>query len=166
MSITVNKNHTDSAVSGVTSLSLDIPVLNHGEDFGISGASKNELILTNNTSPIDRPEVVRYSLSEIPNIYKGTNIDPNLFVNSKRGVSLLIQVSGVWSKVDSVTGIESALPYKAWKVIQVPMDAIYTADNVAEIFARLDAFQFDTGVVTSARLGRMLRGSLRPNDLS
>lgn len=166
MSKVVNLNHTDSAVSGVSSLSLPISVLNYGADFGVQDGNGAELHLVNNTSPIDCPETIRYAVSDVQNIYKGTTIDPNLFMDTKRGVSLLVQLNQVYNVTDSaVPAYNRVLPIKAHMVLQIPVDQVVTADMVQALVGRLCSCLFDTGSASSARIGRLLRGSLRPSDL-
>lgn len=166
MARVVNLNHTDTAVSGVSSLSLPISVLNNGADWGKKSGGSEELILVNNTSPIDCPETIRLAITDVPNIYKGFAIDPNLFMDQKRGVSLLSQLTQVYTVTDvDVPGWQRVLPIKAHIVLQIPVDQSITADMVKAVVGRLAATLFDTGVVTSGRLGRMLRGSLQPSDL-
>lgn len=166
MSKLVNLNHTDTAVGGVGSLSLPISVLNYAADFGVQDGSGAELHLINNTSPIDCPETVRYAITDVANIYKGTAIDPNLFMDTKRGVSLLVQLNQVYTVTDAaVPAYTRVLPIKAHMVLQLPVDQVLTADMVKDIVGRLNSCLFDTGVVTSARISRLLRGSLRPSDL-
>jgi len=166
MSRVLNVNHTDSTVSGVSSLSLPISVLNYAADWGVKDGTQNDLILVNNTSPVDRMERIRYSVSDISNIYNGSNIDPNLFMDTKRGVSLLAQLNGVYTITDSVnTSYERVAPIQAHLVLKLPVDAVITPNTLLSLVGRLCSTLFDTGVTTSARLGRMVRGSLRPSDL-
>lgn len=166
MSRQINFNHSDSAVGGVSSLTLPISVLNYAADWGVKDGVKGETWLVNNTSPIDRPERIRLAVASVPDIYAGTGIDPNLFMDSKRGVSLVCQLTEVATVTDTVnTSFERVSPISAHIVLKLPVDAVLTADQVKAIVGRLCSTMFDTGVVTSARLGRMLRGSLLPSDL-
>lgn len=166
MSKTVSYNRTDTAVAGVPSLNLPVAVLNYKADFSMVQASPSELVLTNLTSPIDRPETIRYSVNAIKDIYKGTGIDPTSYSASRRGVSLLAQLTDRWTVADTVdTTYNVTLPVQAHMVLKLPADAVITPDMVKLLVGRLCDTLFNTGLITSERLNAMLRGSLLPADL-
>lgn len=167
MAKVVNLNHVDTAVEGVATLALPISVLNYHEDFAVKSEVGSTLVLTNNTSPIDRPETIRYAVADVANVYKNTGVDPGYTLESKRGISLLAQLRAFYTVTDAaVPGYEKVLPVKAHLVLEIPCDAVITTDMALAIIGRLASTVLDTGVLTSSRLAKMLRGSLRPSDLS
>jgi len=159
-------NRTDTPVSGVTSLSIPIGVLNFGADWAVRSELPGEVILTNLTSPIDRPEKFRFAMSDIKDIYRNTGIDSTLYAPSKRGSSVLCQLIDTWTVVDSADpSYEVALPVEGHIVMKIPANELVTADMVIAFIGRLIDGLFNTGVTDGNRLKAMLRGSLLPTDM-
>lgn len=167
MSTVVNFGHTDTPVDGVTALTLDRAILNYDADFRVkSNDAGKEVVLTNLTSPIDRPEKIRISFSEITNVYNGSGVDPSVSAPTKRGVSLLIQLTNVMSVSDSVDpDYRIDLPLSAHLVVKVPSSEHVTGAVIEDLIGRLLSGLFDTGSTSTARLESILRGSLLPSDL-
>lgn len=159
--------YTDTAVSGVTSLTLPRSVLNIGSDFRVkSDIAGKEIVLTNITSPSDRPEKIRIAYSEIPNIYTGSGIEPSLTAPTKRGVSVLIQETNVISVTDSADpAYRIDLPVSYHLVVKVPSSEYITGSDILTGVGRLLSGLFDTGVTTTSRLESIIRGSLVPTEL-
>lgn len=159
-------NRTDTSVSGVTSLSLPMAVLNYGADFKVKVDDPSEAIITNLTSPIDKPERFRYALTDVKDIYKNADIDSNLYAVSKRGISLLCQLTDTWTITDSTDATyESDLPVSGHIVLKIPSNQLLTSTMVKDFIGRLVAGLFATGVVDTTRLQSLLRGSLIPSDM-
>lgn len=166
MAKSVNKNYTDTPVSGVTSLSLPISVVNFGKDFRVKVNEPQEVIITNLTSPIDRPEKFRFAMSDIKDIYKNSGIDPNLFSPSKRGVSVLVQLTDTYTVTDSADPThEVALPLEAHLVLKVPANEAVTTQMIVDFIGRLASGFFETGAVNPNRVKSLCRGSLLPADM-
>lgn len=163
----ISKGYTDTAVSGVPSLTYPRAVLNIAKDFRVkTNNSGKEVILTNITSPVDRPENIRIAYTDVANIYGGTSIEPSVLAPTKRGVSVLAQVTDVMSVTDDTNSdFRIDLPLSAHLVIKVPASEYVTADVVHTLVGRLLSSLFDTGVTTNARLDAILRGSLVPSEL-
>lgn len=88
MSKTVSFGYADSPISGVTSLNFSRGLLNFGADFDVVNDKGSELILTNITTPRDKPEKVRLAYSVVPDVYANSGIAPGA-----QATSLEAQVS-------------------------------------------------------------------------
>lgn len=166
MSRVVSKNYTDTPISGVTTLTLPRGKVNYGADFRVKSEEPNEVLLTNMTSPIGFPENFRIGISEVANVYKGSNIDPAFCPPSKKGLSLLVQLTEMWKVTDTTDpSYEVCLPVSAHIVIKVPNNEAILASDVNALIGRLISGAFETGSENNDRLQAMLRGSLLPKDL-
>lgn len=166
MAKSVVKNYTDTPISGVTSLTLPMSVVNFGKDFRVKSDEPGEAILTNLTSPIDRPERFRFAMSDIKDIYKNSGIDANLYSPSRRGVSVLVQLTDTYTVSDSTdTKYDVALPMEAHLVIKVPSNELITSQMIQDFVGRLTNGLFESGVVNTDRIKSLFRGSLIPTDM-
>lgn len=167
MAKVVSLGHSDTPIEGVTALTFPRAILNIEKDFRIkSNDAGKEIVLTNLTSPIDRPEKIRIAYSEIANIYSGTGIDPAMSAPSKKGVSLLIQVTNVMSVTDDTDpSYRIDQPFSAHLVLKLPSSEYLTGAVVQEQIGRLLSSCFDSGSLSTTRLEALLRGSLVPSDL-
>lgn len=166
MTKSLAQNHTDTAVSGVTSLNLPISVLNYAADFRVKSDEPGEAIITNLTSPIDCPEQLRFCMSDVKDIYKSSGIDASLWAPSKRGVTILTQLTDVWTVTDSTdSSYRVDLPIEGHLVLKIPANELVTADMIKAFAGRVCSGLFNTGVIDSDRLKSMIRGSLLPKDL-
>jgi len=166
MSKTVSTNYTDTAISGVTSLTFPRGLVNFGADWKVKEQEPTEAIVTNLTSPLSFPEKMRFCSSEVADVYKGAGIDPSLYAPSRRGVSILSQVTEVWTVNDSTDATyQVALPVSAHLVIKVPNNENITPAMVQTLVGRLISGLFETGKTETTRLAALLRGSLIPSDL-
>lgn len=166
MAKTVSVNHTDTAIQGVTSLDLARGLVNYGADWKVKQNEPNEIVLTNLTSPITYPERFRVGTSEVSDVYKGSGIDAGLYAPTRRGVSVLCQLTEVWKVADSVDATyEVALPITGHIVLKVPSNESITPAMIESFLGRLVSGLYETGSKTTTRLASILRGSLKPADL-
>lgn len=163
----IKNGYTDTPISGVTSLAFARGLLNIAKDYRVkSNNNGKELILTNLTSPLDRPENIRLAYSEIANVYAGTGIEPSVASPTKKGVSLLAQITDVLSVTDTTDAdFRIDYPMSAHLVLKVPSAEYVTADVVLALIGRLLSVLHDTGSITPARLNALMRGSLVPSEL-
>lgn len=120
MAKTVNVGYTDTPIGGVSSLNFARGLINYGADFRRKLQNASELVMTNLTSPVDRPEKFRLSYSDVANIYSGTDIDASVYAPSKKGVSVLCQLTEVFSVTDSVDAtFRVDLPISALSLIHI-----------------------------------------------
>ena len=159
--------YTDTAVEGVSALTFPRAVLNIGTDFRVkSDQPGKEVVLTNITSPVDRPEKIRVAYTDIANVYLGTGIESSLLAPTKRGVSVLVQATEILSVTDDTDpDYRIDLPVSYHLVIKVPASEHINAADVQTGIGRLLSGLFDTGVATTSRLESILRGSLVPTEL-
>lgn len=162
-----NYGFTDTPVEGVASLAFPRAVLNIGADFRVKANQPGkEVVLTNITSPVDRPEKIRIAYSDISNVYNGTDVDTSVYAPTKRGVSILAQITETLSVSDSVDpDFRVDLPISYHLVIKVPASEYIAAADIEAGLGRLLSSLFDTGVTTTTRLEAILRGSLVPTGL-
>jgi len=167
MAKVISRGYTDTPVTGVSSLTFPRAILNFEKDFRVkSNNNGKEVVLTNITSPIDRPENIRVAHTDIANIYGGTSVEPSVLAPTKRGVSVLAQVTEVLSVSDDTNSdFRIDLPVSAHLVIKVPNSEYITAEVVQTLVGRLLSSLFDTGVTTTSRLDAILRGSLVPKGM-
>lgn len=146
--------------------SLSIPDLDYTVDFTPKSTKDGVAIITNVTSPLDRPENIRFAYSEIANVYEGTKVDPGYLGTSKRGVSLLCQVTDIYSLTDDTdTAYRVDLPVSAHIVLRLPACEYITPDMAKALVVRTVSSMFGTGQVSSARIAALLRGSLLPSGM-
>lgn len=159
--------YTDTAISGVTELDFPRGLLNFEEDFRIKTVMNGkEVVVTNITSPSDRPENLRMSYSEVANVYTGTGVEPSVFASTRKGVSILVQVTEIWSVTDDADAdYRIDLPVSAHLVLKIPYSEYVTGARLQTLVGRLVSGLFDTGVTTTTRLEAILRGSLTPSGL-
>lgn len=162
MTISVNTNRTDS--TGGAAKSLVLPLINYGVDYAKIVDIAGEAIITNLTSPTDRPNTMRFSTSAIADIYKNSGITPEFKSPSKKGFSLLVQSKSIYTttnsddvsyRVDSPIGVHI--------VVKAPSDANITAAMLEAEVARAVRGFYETGA--ALRLSAMARGSLLPTDI-
>lgn len=167
MSKSKSTGYVDTAISGVTALDLPRGLLNFAADFRVKSSSPGkEVVLTNISSPVDRPEKIRIAYSEIPNVYSGTGIESSVSSPTKRGTSILVQLTEVQSVTDSTDAeFRVDLPISAHLVIKVPASEFLTAGDVEVVVGRLVSALYDTGVTSTTRLASILRGVLQPSDV-
>jgi hypothetical protein len=166
MTKVITNGYTDTPISGVSSLTFSRGLVNIAQDFRVKSNTAKEVILTNITSPIDKPENIRLAYSDVANVYSGTNIEPTVFAPSKRGTSVLVQVTDVLSITDSTDAdYKIDLPLSFHLVVKVPNSEYITADVVKTGVGRLLSGLFDTGSTSNSRLEAILRGSLVPSEL-
>lgn len=162
----INVGYTDTPISGVTSLAFARGLVNYGANFRKKSDTPNEVVLTNLTSPVDRPERFRLSSSDVANVYTGTDIDVSVYAPSKKGVSVLCQLSEVISVTDDTdASYRVDLPISAHIVLKVPASEFLTSAMIQTFLGRLVSGVYDTGSLTTSRLDAILRGSLSPGDL-
>lgn len=158
---------TDTPIEGVTELDFPRGLLNFTKDFRVKSSQPgSEVVLTNITSPVDRPEKFRIAYSDIANIYGGTGIEPSVIAPTKRGVSMLVQLTETMTVTDDTDpDYRIDLPVSYHLVVKVPASEFISGTDIQQGIGRLLSGLFDTGSVTLTRLESILRGSLVPTEL-
>lgn len=162
----VSFGYTDTPISGVTSLNFPRGLVNYKSDFGIVVDKPGELILTNLSSPMDRPEKIRLAWTAVSDIYANTGISDNVKAPSQKGVSVLVQLTQVASITDTEDpDFRVDEPISVHMVLKIPSVEQITAEHVLTAVGRLVSGLFETGSALDSRLRKLLRGSLKPSDL-
>lgn len=168
MSKTVSTGYTDTTLSPDTSASLTLlrgPV-NTGIDFAVQSNKPGEVVLVNITSPADRVEKFRFGFTDVADIYKGSGIDPAYYGPSRKGVSVVVQLTEVQRISDSIdVKYNVDLPISCHLVIKVPSNEFITAAVVETAIKRMLSGLYPKGATTLTRLTSLLRGSLVPPEL-
>lgn len=163
--MSIDKGYQDTPITGVPDLNYKRGSVNFGADFNVIVDEPDEVILTNITSPLDRPEKFRFGYSQIKDIYRNTDIHPNVQAPSKRGVSVLVQLTNTVSKIETTTNSRVDLPMSTHMVLKFPASVEITSQLVEEHIGRLLSGLYETGSVSQDRLKSMMRGSLLPKDI-
>lgn len=163
----VSTGYTDTPIAGNPVLTFPRGSLNFGPDFRVKANNAGkEIILTNITSPVDRPEKIRIGYSEVANVFSGSGVEPSVSAPTKRGTQILAQITEVISVTDDTDpDYRIDLPVSYHLVIKVPTSEYISGSIVATGLGRLLSSLFDTGVMTTTRLEAILRGALVPSEL-
>jgi len=160
--------NTDTATSPVTGARADIaPVpTNYAADWRVVSEKPGEVIVTNITAPVTKPETLRFAWSSVADVFKGSPLMASgveLAGDSKAGVSILVQLNTVG--YDS--GATAALfPVSANLVLKIPCGPAPTAADVLVLIKRLLGHLYGTKDTTIAtRMDSLLRGVLTPVEL-
>jgi hypothetical protein len=165
MAKTTSFGYTDTA-DGTSTRAFTRANLNWPVDFVPLEKSDMKFQGANKTSPLDQLEVIRVQASEISDVYKGTTIDPSAYAGSRKGLSIVAQVNDILRVTDAaVPDYQVDLPISCHLVIKVPQSSMITADQVMSVVGRALAALFDSNMITSARIGNLLRGAMTPSGL-
>jgi hypothetical protein len=158
---------TDTAISGVSTLTLTRGLPNFGADWRIQeGGSLDELTLVNLNSPVAYPEMIHFKVEQIKNVYQSRGISNTLQYPDTRGVRVVIRHSGIGTVTDSVdTTYLCAVPWSITSTITIGNHPAVTASNIHSILARHVSDFFETGSATTDRIASLIRGALKPTDV-
>lgn len=167
MSKVISTGVTDTPpTSGEKTQSLTVPNINWIADYAVTVDDAGKGELTNLTTPINQKETVVFGISNVPDIYKNTGIDPSHFSQVKQGVSLLVQVNETVRVTDTDSpDFEIDLPISAHVVLKVPTSQYITAELCQTLVLRTVASMTDTNGTIAARLQSLLRGSMLPSSI-
>lgn len=166
MAKSINYGYTDTPITGVETLAFARGLVNFGADFRVRTEKKDELLLTNISSPIDRPEKFRIAWSIVDNVYTNSGISPANQAPSTRGVNLLIQLTEIASITDSADPTYRVdVPLSVHCVVRVPAVNELTEAHVQQALGRMISGFYETGSTATDRIKSLLRGSLEPTDI-
>lgn len=164
MSITVDNGYVDT--NAATPVNQPRVNLAWATDFAevsrTSDGTVSEMTYVNLTSPADRLETVFTSTKQVTDIYTKSGIDSARWSKSKRGIRMYAQKRCIKKVID--TDIDSVvhIPMSVSISVEVGNHDSLTPDMILTEVMRTVATLFDTGTVTSARIGRMTKGALLP----
>lgn len=163
MSISINSGVRDTAISGVSPITLSVPTLNFSEDYKLKSQGPNEVVLQNITTPLDQPETIRFGFSPIKDIYKNSDVNQDIIVNSRKGVQVLAQLNTVYNVTDSTDAkFVKQLPVSAHLVIKAPQASEITDSLILAVIARLVGTLHENG---KNNLRSLLAGVLAPRNV-
>lgn len=166
MANVVSFGYTDTPIEGVPSLTFPRGLPNFVADWSIKSQNVKECVLTNVKASADQPEKLRISFSEVPNIYAGSGISESVYGPSKKGISLLVQLTAVKQITsDTDPSYIRQEPWSVYTVVKVPLSEYTTAQGILDFLGRHLSGFFNTGSLTTARLDAMLRGCVAPSEL-
>lgn len=136
--------------------------------FSIKERVAGQVILINKTSPIDRPMTVKYQSREVPDIYKGTNINPVVMSPNRTGRNVATVVSVILKSV-AENGEEVYLPIKATLSLTIPNNAVIFPDVIGKMLSlSIDSWTYGaewrgTPGPTWERAFSLCKGALEPD---
>lgn len=152
-------NFSDTTTTSVGQ--IQPATINYSADFAKKISDASSVVITNLTSPLDRPETIRYAVSRVNNVYAGTGIEPSFHAPAKSGVSILVQDNVVLSDVIGESRVD--LPMSTHIVIKVPYNELITDSVLLTLLSRIVGCCYDqSGASAAPRLSRLARGALLP----
>lgn len=160
MAKVANYGPNGTAVAGVSSITLPIAPLNFDADFGVVQDEPGKVVMTDVTSPVGRPALVRIATRERANIYAGSNLDPGVYLPVRSGTDKLVEVTMVVEVTDPADpsylklfpvrlAVTSTLPRYA-DVDMVALEKVLLTRAIAAMAAQ-GASTLDTGLAATSR---------------
>jgi len=165
MSKTLGFTYSDTAFGSPATLNLQRANLNFGVDFAEKVRLSGETKVVNVNSSNDCPEEIRIAYNEVKDVYKGTSIDASHYAPSRKGFSLVTQLTEVGRVTESVTGDTYDLPFSLHLVIKAPNDALVTSTTIETLLKRLLSSLYGENVTTLTRLSQLMKGAVTPPEL-
>lgn len=159
-------NYSDTAISGVSTLSLPLSVLNFGADWVMQQSVADKAVAVNMLSPADRPETLMWGISSLSNVYAGKGIEAPYQSQSKKGYSIVVQLANYGTVTDSTDPSYTAYePFTTHVVFRFPAIEQVTGSVLKAQLGRLADACFNSGVVTDERLTALIMKSMLPTAL-
>jgi len=135
------------------------------DSFLYESDEPGESVLKNIVGPVDQPERIRYAVSNVADVFKGTGVTL-AEGQTPAGISVLTQVTQVWAVMELGGPVLRYLPVSAHFVLKLPVDPFATAGNAASLLAQLvgAVARDDTTSYISDDLGALLHGVTRLRD--
>lgn len=165
MSKSLGFSYSDTAFGSPETLNFVRANTNYGEDFTIKNLASGETKITNITAANDRPEVIRLAYSEVKDVYVNSGIDSAYYAPSRKGFSLVTQITEVARVTESVDASVYDLPISAHLVIKAPNDALITAAVIETVLKRLMSSLYNDNVLTTVRLAGLMKGAVTPPEV-
>jgi len=158
MAYTINHN-IDTTGEQSKSITLNLPA---SQNYAIKADSPGEARLENLTSPLGRGEQVTLRYSVLSDVYKGSNVDRAYMTPSRRGVTVLVQVSQVWTANDAENTDASQydMPARCNISFYIPSNRLVSDADVEQLLLRtLAGFYWNDGI---SDIAKMARGAINP----
>lgn len=163
MTKTIVYGPTGTAVEGVAAVTFAVPPLNFDEDFSLIDEGKGSIVFTDITSPTDQPSTLRIAQRPVANVYSRSSIDPSLYLATKRGTDMIIEVLETHMEHDSVdSSLDKAWPARFALTMSTPDAAQVDAASIKRGVARLVAALAAMGDATlDAGIDKLRHGVVR-----
>lgn len=151
--------------SAETTKNIAVPDIDYSK-FSEMTLKNGDVSITNTESPVDRPEIFKFAIQNIANVYNGSGIEPSYYALNKTGKSMLLQVRDILTYTDaSNPSLREDYPIEAHMVVKFPTNVNVDATVIMTEVNRLLALAYATGSTTNSRLEAMIRGALAPSNL-
>lgn len=165
MSKSLSFSYTDTAFGSPATLNFVRANTNYAADFTVKEAKPGETKIVNITSANDRPEAIRIAYNEVKDVYVNSGIDSGYYAPSRKGFSLVSQITEVARVTESIDGSVYDLPLSAHIVIKAPNDALITPAIIETMLKRLLSSLYNDNVTTTTRLAQLMKGAVTPPEV-
>lgn len=163
---TIDPGYIDTPISGVTDLSLDLPVVNFEEDYRVFSNTPGEVILTNVMSPEEQPATFRFASRVNKNVYAGTDISPAFQLPSKLGTDLLVSAREVLAiRDEDDPSLLNYAPVQVSITIMAPNASVIGPNYLQGLIGRAVAATCEQGVDNEEGLSALRHGVLTKKDM-
>lgn len=139
-SVSTGLNNSPVGDPAITSLDFDIVPLNFEEDFRLLEESAGKNIYADITTPVDQLTTLTIAQRAKANVYAGSSIDPNSFLDSKAGTDILIERREIWVESDSTDPTHHQFaPVRAALSLTIPTAASIDGSTIEDLISRLVA---------------------------
>lgn len=133
---------------------------NYSEKSDASAA--NQIVLTNNTSPSDRQELITFGCTPIPDYYKKSGLNPHYIPANRHGVQVLVKSEWFKTTVDSTDPDYMKInPQKMWICFQTGTNELTTADDMLLGLRQVVGALLGEDA-TSDHINKLIRHALKP----
>lgn len=165
MSKSLGFSYSDTAFGAPATLNFVRANTNYGVDWAEKQRTAGETVIVNVNSSNDRPEKIRIAYSEVKDVYANSGIDPAYYAPSRKGISLVSQITEVGRITESIDGSFVDVPISAHIVIKAPAHELITATVIETVLKRLLSSLYNDNVTTSTRLAELLKGAVTPPEV-
>lgn len=165
MSKSLSFSYSDTAFGVPATLNFVRANTNYGVDWAEKQRTAGESVIVNVNSSNDRPEKIRIAYSEIKDIYTNSGIDPAYYAPSRKGISLVSQITEVGRITESTTGDFVDVPLSAHLVIKAPANELITSTVIETLLKRLLSSLYNDNAVTLTRLSELMKGAVTPPEV-
>lgn len=155
MAWTVTKDWNYSTTSGGT---ITLPVIAFDTNYVVKNEKGDGVTYADVSAPIDRPALTHVEWHQRQNIYSNTGIDRAFWAPSVRGFNVHLQQMNTYLVTDGTETFYAPLSCSI-NIKSLAHEAI-TDTLITEHLEYTIAQLMKKGVVSSARIGALMRGSL------
>lgn len=165
MSKSLGFSYTDTTFGSPATLNLVRTNLNFGADFVEKERKSGESKITNITAANDQPEQIRIAYAPVKDVYANSGIDPAYHAPSKKGFSLVVQLTTVGRVTESIDGSVYDVPFSMHLVVKGPNDALVTSSVIEDQLKRLMSALYLENETGTDRLDQLIKGAVTPPEV-